>query len=87
MCHWKHLQEIGRKKSVRVQALVGLHVSLRPPAVNGVGEMQWQSPTADRLSAGIGTCANSNGSLHATNGMWPTGFKSIDTNRCVCKGP
>ncbi|GBN77447.1 hypothetical protein AVEN_215111-1 [Araneus ventricosus] len=49
MCHWKRLQEIGRKKCVRLQAPVGLHVSLGPPAVNGVGEMQWQSPTADRF--------------------------------------
>ncbi|GBM22319.1 hypothetical protein AVEN_121138-1 [Araneus ventricosus] len=61
--------------------------SLGPPTVKGVGEMQWQSPTADRFFAGVGTCASSNCSLHATNGMWSTGLKSINTNRCVCKGP
>ncbi|GBL90688.1 hypothetical protein AVEN_219354-1 [Araneus ventricosus] len=61
--------------------------SLEPPSVNDVVEMQWQFPTADRLFAGVGTCASSNCCLYSTNGMLPTGFKSVDTNRCVCKGP
>ncbi|GBM30754.1 hypothetical protein AVEN_30578-1 [Araneus ventricosus] len=37
--------------------------------------------------AGGGTCASSNRSLYTTNGMLPPGFKSVDTNWCVCKGP
>ncbi|GBO12753.1 hypothetical protein AVEN_65722-1 [Araneus ventricosus] len=36
---------------------------------------------------GSGTCASSNCSLYTTNGMLQTGFKPVDTNRCVCKGP
>ncbi|GBN29503.1 hypothetical protein AVEN_139055-1 [Araneus ventricosus] len=72
-----HDSEVDQLKSVCVQAPVGLHVSLGPPAADDV----------DRLFAGDGTCASSNCSLYATNGMLPTGFKSIDTNRYVCKGP
>ncbi|GBN72079.1 hypothetical protein AVEN_27459-1 [Araneus ventricosus] len=36
---------------------------------------------------GAGTCTSSNCSLYTTNGMLQTGFKPVDTNRCVCKGP
>ncbi|GBN13778.1 hypothetical protein AVEN_258103-1 [Araneus ventricosus] len=43
--------------------------------------------TADRFFAGVGTCASSNCSLYTNNGMLPTGFKSVDTNRYVCEGP
>ncbi|GBM47473.1 hypothetical protein AVEN_153687-1 [Araneus ventricosus] len=87
MCYWKHLQKSGRKKSACVQASVGLHVSLGPPAAADVGEAQSQSATADRFFAGSRICASSNCSLYTTNGMLQTGFKSVDTNRCVCKGP
>ncbi|GBO05416.1 hypothetical protein AVEN_29704-1 [Araneus ventricosus] len=62
-------------------------MSLGPPAAADVGETQWQFSAADRIFAGAGTCACSNCSLYTSNGMFQTGFKSVDTNRCVCKGP
>ncbi|GBM40886.1 hypothetical protein AVEN_14807-1 [Araneus ventricosus] len=62
-------------------------MSLGPPAAADVGEAQWQFSTADGFFAGVGTCASSNCSLYTTNGMLQTGFKLLDTNRCVCKGP
>ncbi|GBM22950.1 hypothetical protein AVEN_172303-1 [Araneus ventricosus] len=70
--------ETAARKSMSVQAPEALHVSLGSPAVDIV---------ADRHFAGVGTCASSISSLHATNGMWSTGFKTIDTKRCVFKGP
>ncbi|GBN09819.1 hypothetical protein AVEN_224491-1 [Araneus ventricosus] len=81
------MQEIGFKKSACLQAPVGLHVSLGPPAAADVGEAQWQFSTADRFFAGANSCASSNCSLYTANGMLQTCLKSIDTNRCVCKGP
>ncbi|GBM21454.1 hypothetical protein AVEN_161064-1 [Araneus ventricosus] len=77
------MKEIG---VCAVKAPVGLHVSLGPPAAADVGEAQWLFSTADRFFVGAGTCASSNCSLYTTNGMLQTGFKSVDTNRCVCKG-
>ncbi|GBO29543.1 hypothetical protein AVEN_206676-1 [Araneus ventricosus] len=62
------------KKSMRVQGTVGLRVSLGPPAASSVGETLWQSPTADRLLAVVGTCASFNCSRYSTN-------------LCVCKEP
>ncbi|GBM50441.1 hypothetical protein AVEN_53018-1 [Araneus ventricosus] len=41
----------------------------------------------DSRSVFCGMCASSNCSLYTTNGMLPNGFKSVDTNRCVCKEP
>ncbi|GBN88743.1 hypothetical protein AVEN_29497-1 [Araneus ventricosus] len=35
----------------------------------------------------VDMCASSSCSLNTTNGMLSTGFKSVDTNWCVCKGP
>ncbi|GBO35660.1 hypothetical protein AVEN_190976-1 [Araneus ventricosus] len=87
MCYWKHLQEIGRKKTACVQTPVGLHVSLGTPAAADNGEAQWQFSTTDRFFVGAGTYASSNCFLYTTNGMLQTGFKPVDTNRCVCKGP
>ncbi|GBM84864.1 hypothetical protein AVEN_20892-1 [Araneus ventricosus] len=57
------------------------------PAAADVGEAQWQFSTADRFSVGAGTCESSNCSLYTTNGMLQTGFKPLNPNRCVCKGP
>ncbi|GBN21526.1 hypothetical protein AVEN_74962-1 [Araneus ventricosus] len=75
------------KKAMCVQAPVGLHGALPPPpAAADVGETHWQFPTADQLFAGVGMYARSNCSLYTTNRMLPTGFKSVDTNRCVCQG-
>ncbi|GBN10338.1 hypothetical protein AVEN_96823-1 [Araneus ventricosus] len=58
-------------------------MSQGPPAADDVDKTQWQSPTPYRLFADVDTCASSNCSLYTTNGMRPTGFKSIDTNRCA----
>ncbi|GBM22320.1 hypothetical protein AVEN_121139-1 [Araneus ventricosus] len=84
---FRHESEVDRLKSACVQAPVGLHVSLGPPEAADVGETQWQFSTADRFFVGAGTCASSNCSLYTTNGMLQTGFKPVDTNRCVCKEP
>ncbi|GBM96450.1 hypothetical protein AVEN_133812-1 [Araneus ventricosus] len=62
-------------------------MSLGPPVAADVGEAQWQFKTAEWFSAVAGTCASSNCSLYTTNGILQTGFKSVDTNRCVCKVP
>ncbi|GBM49893.1 hypothetical protein AVEN_92159-1 [Araneus ventricosus] len=73
-------------KKACVQATVGLHVSLGPPAVADVGKAQWQFSTTDRFFVGSGTCASSNCSLYTTNGMLQTGFKPVDTNRVCARG-
>ncbi|GBM75937.1 hypothetical protein AVEN_125344-1 [Araneus ventricosus] len=73
------------KKSACVQAPLGLHVPLGPPAAADVREAKRLFSTADRFFVGAGTCASSNCSLYTTNGMLQTGFKPVDTNRCVCK--
>ncbi|GBN46775.1 hypothetical protein AVEN_73953-1 [Araneus ventricosus] len=84
---FRHESEVDRLKSVCVQAPVGLHVSLGPPAPADVGEVQWQFSTADRFYVCAGTCASSNCSQYTTNGMLQTGMNPVDTNRCVCKEP
>ncbi|GBM93177.1 hypothetical protein AVEN_246712-1 [Araneus ventricosus] len=65
---FRHESEVDRLKSVCVQAPIGLHVSLGPPAAADVGEVQWQFSTADRFYVGAGTRASSNCSLYTTNG-------------------
>ncbi|GBM82703.1 hypothetical protein AVEN_107733-1 [Araneus ventricosus] len=77
--------EIGRK-SVHVKAPEGLHVSVGTPAVDGVGERQWESQTADRHFASVGMCTCSHSSLHSTKGMRTTDFKSIDTQTTIFAG-
>ncbi|GBN00098.1 hypothetical protein AVEN_170235-1 [Araneus ventricosus] len=57
------------------------------PAAADVSVAQCQFSTADRFFAGVGTCGSSDCSLYTTNGMLQTGFRSVDTNRCVYKGP
>ncbi|GBM37725.1 hypothetical protein AVEN_239869-1 [Araneus ventricosus] len=81
---FRHDSEVDRLKSACVQAPVGLYVSLGPPAAADVCEAQWQFSTADRFFVGAGTCASSNCSLYTTNELLQTGFKPVDTNRCVC---
>ncbi|GBM26952.1 hypothetical protein AVEN_196893-1 [Araneus ventricosus] len=68
------------KKSVRVQGAVGLYVPRGSPAVDVVGEKQWQSTIADRHFAVFGMYASSHLTLHDSKGM-----RSTDTNWCVCE--
>ncbi|GBM29588.1 hypothetical protein AVEN_130072-1 [Araneus ventricosus] len=84
---FRHESEVDRLKSACVQAPVGLHLSLGPPAAADVGKAQWQFSTSDRFFVDAGTCASSNCSLYTTNGMLQSGFKPVDTNQCVCKEP
>ncbi|GBO13820.1 hypothetical protein AVEN_210902-1 [Araneus ventricosus] len=49
---FRHESEVDRLKSACVQAPVGLHVSLGPPAAADVGEVQWQFSAADRFYVG-----------------------------------
>ncbi|GBM06336.1 hypothetical protein AVEN_121379-1 [Araneus ventricosus] len=83
--HRKRQQEIGRRKSVRLQGSVGLHVAMGSPASDGVGGRQWKSTTADRHFAVVGTCARCHSTLHSTEGIRVANFMSNYTSRYVYK--